>query len=149
MIATESREVEAGAAQADMMGVWAVDAWELEATLPYPVGVNRAWRHARGRTYKSREAQRWQTEASKTLQAAGLRPLPPGDWRIRLDYELFACRSGLDLDAPLKLLLDTVCMGGLGIDDRNVVEIHGRRRRVPHRAGQRLDVRIVVTHETS
>lgn len=143
MIATDSRQVEAGATQADMVGRWAVDAWELEAILPYPVGVNRVWRHGRGRTYKSAAARHWQVEATRILRAQGLRALPAEHWAIRLDYELFACRSGLDLDAPLKLLLDTVA-DGLDVDDRHVTEIHGRRQAVRHRPDQRLTVRVMV-----
>jgi hypothetical protein len=135
----------AGGTRGDMVGRWAADCWELEATLPYPAGgVNRLYRSDRGRVHKSAAARQWQQEASATLKASGLRPLPPGDWRIRLDYELFACRGGLDLDSPIKTLVDVVA-AGCRVDDRHLAELRGRLHRVKHRREQRLRVRIIVT----
>jgi hypothetical protein len=143
MIATESRQVEAGTTQADMVGHWPMDRWELEATLPYPAGgVNRLYRSDRGRVHKSAAARQWQWQALGILEAAGLRP--SGEWCIRLDYELFACRGGLDLDSPIKAVVDVVA-AGCRVDDRHLTELRGWLHRVKHRREQRLRVRVIVT----
>jgi hypothetical protein len=73
------REVEAGAAQADIVGHWSTDHRELEATLPYPAGgLNRLHRHGRGRTYKSRQARVWQTAVEAGLLPPMLAEDPSG-----------------------------------------------------------------------
>lgn len=141
MRTTEALEVEAGREQANMVGEWSTDHWELQCTLPYPVGgVNRLYRSDRGHVHKSARARQWQAEAAAILEAAGLRPLPEGDWGVRVDYDLFSIRA--DIDSCIKSLLDSI--EAAGIPDGLVTELRGRLRRVRHRCDQRLGLRIIV-----
>src|ERR1039458_3754800 len=95
----------------------------ISVDLPYPVGVNRVTRFDRGRAHKATEAREWQESAARHLLLAGMRRLEPGEYRVRIEYTLYACNGGLDLDAPLKLLMDTIELS-LGISDAYVVEIN-------------------------
>jgi len=57
---------------------------------------------------------------------------------VRLRLHVHTIR--LDLDAPLKLAIDTMLKGALGIDDRDLGELVAVRVPVRHRADERLEV---------
>lgn len=95
--------------------------------LPYPPGTNRLWRNARGRMIPSSEALAWKREAAWRAQAAGVRPLS-GPVAVelvlhpRLTAKGRASRTRLDLDAPIKPLLDAL-NGVAYADDKQVTQI--------------------------
>lgn len=96
--------------------------------LPYPPGTNRLWRNARGRMIPSSEALAWKREAAWRAQAAGVRPIT-GPVAVelvlhpRLTAKGRASRTRLDLDAPIKPLLDAL-NGVAYADDKQVTHIH-------------------------
>lgn len=113
----------------------------LSATLPHPPGINATYRVGQRRFYKSNAARDWEQAALLTLRAAGFRTLPPGVYWVGVAVDLYTI--ALDLDGPLKLLLDTL-EAALGVPDSRVGALMMHKTRVHHRADQRLDVRVVV-----
>lgn len=95
--------------------------------LPYPVGSNRLWRNAKGKTFVSPAAEAWKDGAKLIAKAAGIRPLsgPVAVELIlhpRLTVKGKASNTRLDLDAPIKPLLDA--LNGIAYqDDKQVTQI--------------------------
>ena len=95
--------------------------------LPYPIGSNRLWRNAKGRTIVSPEALAWKQESRLRAQAAGVRPLS-GPVSIemvlhpRLTAKGRASQTRLDVDAPIKPLLDAL-HGVAYANDKQVVRV--------------------------
>lgn len=95
--------------------------------LPYPVGSNRLWRNAKGRTVVSPEALAWKQEARLRAQAAGVRPISgPVAVELVLHPKMTvkgqANKTRLDLDAPIKPLLDAL-QGVAYANDKQVTQI--------------------------
>ena len=95
--------------------------------LPYPVGSNRLWRNAKGRMIVSDEAQDWKDEVRWRAQAAGVRPISgPVAVELVLHPKMTvkgqANKTRLDLDAPIKPLLDAL-QGVAYANDKQVTRI--------------------------
>ena len=96
---------------------------DLHCVLPAtPGGVNHLYRYVRAgptstRVYKTAAAVGWEQESGLLLRAAGFRPLPAGAYWIGLQLVIHTTR--LDIDAPIKLVIDAIC-GALAVDDRYV-----------------------------
>ncbi len=118
---------------------------ELTAILPAPPGVNSIWRTGRRRdgvsirVYKTPRARAWDEQAILLLRAAGWRPLPPGLYWVALCCTVFTCR--LDIDAPLKALLDVVA-SALGVDDACIGALSAVKMPATARADQRLELQV-------
>lgn len=97
--------------------------WVGTARLPIPPGINATYKTGSGRFYKGEKAKQWQSDALLLLRAAGFRT-GHADTVLKLDLELGGSR--LDLDAPLKLAIDTIAEA-LGVDDRCLVRLEIRR----------------------
>jgi crossover junction endodeoxyribonuclease RusA len=95
--------------------------------LPYPIGSNRLWRNAKGRTIVSREALAWKEETRWRVQAAGVRPIS-GAVAVelvlhpRLTVKGRASETRLDVDAPIKPTLDAL-QGVAYANDKQVVRV--------------------------
>ncbi|MCK7581077.1 MAG: RusA family crossover junction endodeoxyribonuclease [Chromatiales bacterium] len=95
--------------------------------LPYPVGSNRLWRNAKGRTIVSPEALAWKQEARLRAQVAGVRPIA-GPVAValvlhpRLTVKGRASETRLDVDAPIKPTLDAL-QGVAYANDKQVVRV--------------------------
>jgi len=111
---------------------------ELRAVLPPPPSINATYRSGRGVWYKSVRARAWEEEALLLLRAAGFQAQPLGSYWIGVELTLWTCR--LDLDAPIKLVLDTV-EEALGINDRWVGRLTVTKLLADHLADQRLELR--------
>jgi len=95
--------------------------------LPYPPGTNRIWRNVRGRMIPSPDALAWKREAAWRAQSAGVRPIMgPVAVELTLHPRLTAkgraSKTRLDLDAPIKPLLDAL-NGVAYADDKQVTQI--------------------------
>ncbi len=112
---------------------------EFTADLPHPVGINRTYRSGRHGWYKTAPARAWEDAALLALRAAGFRPLPAGEHSIHLDLVLRTRR--LDLDAPLKLVIDVVAKA-LDVDDRCVQALRVEKVVVGKREEQGLEVHV-------
>lgn len=103
----------------------------LHAVLPPRPGINATYRSGRGGLYRTVRGMTWRDIAMMTLRAAGWRVLPPDRYWVRLRLHLHSIR--LDLGAPLKLAIDTMLKGALGIDDRDLGELVGDLLPAPSR----------------
>lgn len=114
----------------------------LQATLRAAPGVNATYRTARsGHWYLSNRAQQWEQDAMLALRAAGFRTQPDGCYWIGVEMSLYTI--ALDVDAPIKLVLDTI-EGALGVDDRWTGRLTVSKVVVAHRADERLEVQVSV-----
>jgi hypothetical protein len=75
------------------------------------------------------------------LRAAGFRTQPDGCYWIGVEMSLYTI--ALDVDAPIKLVLDTI-EGALGVDDRWTGRLTVSKVVVAHRADERLEVQVSV-----
>jgi len=89
------------------------------------------------RVYKAREAVRWDQDAFLLLRAAGWKPLPEGKYWVHLRCTLFTCR--LDIDAPLKAVLDIVA-SALEVNDAYVGSLIATKVPVKVKTDQRLEL---------
>lgn len=108
--------------------------------------MNALYRYARHgnatRVYRSARAVQWRDDALLLLLAAGRRTLPAGEWWVSLTCIVHTCR--LDVDAPLKIVIDTAVIDALGIDDRSVGHLEVFKVPVRRRADERLKLRLRV-----
>lgn len=113
----------------------------LTLDLPEPPSANRYWRHARGRTYRAQEADRYVAAvraAVLQLPAHVRRALPlTGPVAVRLEWH--RSRAAGDLDNRIKQPLDALTVAGVWGDDAQIVRLEATRHESP-RAG-----RLVVT----
>ncbi len=116
---------------------------ELTATLPQPPGINATYRAGCGRygavtrVYKSASATTWDQDAILILRGQGWKPLPAGRYWLCLCCTVFTCR--LDIDAPLKALLDVVA-AVLEVNDACIGALSVTKIPVKAKADQRLEL---------
>lgn len=91
--------------------------------MPFPPSSNRYWRHNRGRTHRSKEANDYRDAVAYICNAAGVEPLD-GDIAISMHFYRPAKRG--DLDNRLKQIFDAL-QGYAYHDDKQVSEIHAVR----------------------
>lgn len=108
----------------------------MKVTLPYPPSANRYWRHGRGRTYVSEEAQEYRQAAKLRALTAGMRPL---DGPVVLHVTVFRPQKRGDLSNRIKVLEDAL-IGVAYADDDQVAEIHALR--LEDKANPRVEVRV-------
>jgi crossover junction endodeoxyribonuclease RusA len=95
----------------------------MTITLPYPPSSNRYWRHAGGRTYRSKEAVDYINLVGALCIEARVKPVAD---TVRVSVEIFRPAKRGDLDNCLKVLLDSL-RGYAFVDDAQVIEIHAMR----------------------
>lgn len=97
----------------------------ITLTLPYPVSCNRYWRHARGMTFRSKEADAYR--GAVRLAALGAEP-KSGPVEVVLWLHPRTTRNGeasktrMDIDNCIKVTLDALNGIAYG-DDRQVVRL--------------------------
>ena len=108
-------------------------------TLPEPPSANRYWRHARGRTYRSAEADAYREVVwmQAKLQVGGGVPFRAGPVRVTATW--FRSRRAGDLDNRWKVLGDAL-NGVLWTDDQQIVELHLYRKDAPRNGRIELNV---------
>jgi len=100
----------------------------IRLTLPYPPTANLYWRHARGRTYRSKEAAMFIQQAGLIARQACA---PQFTGNVSLSVCLFRPAKRGDLDNSLKVLIDAL-RGITYADDRQITEIHAYRDEDKH-----------------
>lgn len=100
---------------------------KIELTLPEPPSANRYWRHARGRTYRSAEANDYRTNVI-LLSPNGAVPFPSGPVKVTATW--YRSRRAGDLDNRWKVLGDSLNKV-LWTDDQQIVELHLFRQDAP------------------
>ena len=94
--------------------------------LPYPPSANRYWRHFRGRTVRSMEADKYRGAVSYYARVAGLTARLSGPVRVRVTLHPKLTKKGdasktrLDLDNCAKVLLDA--LQGIAFENDRQVE---------------------------
>ena len=99
----------------------------IKLTLPEPPSANRYWRHARGRTYRSAEANAYRDTILTHCWARSI-PFPSGPIRVTATW--YRSRRAGDLDNRWKVLGDAL-NGVLWTDDQQIVELHLYRKDAP------------------
>lgn len=103
------------------------DMVSIRVLLSYPPGANRLWRHYQDRMLVAPEAAGWKKEVAWRVKAAGVRPMT-GPVAVELmlhprrTAKGLASKTRLDLDAPIKPLLDAL-QGVAYANDKQVVKI--------------------------
>ena len=85
------------------------------------VGVNQTYKRGKNSFYKSTEAKNWQLGASHIIGSiSGVT-----GWEDNSDfYQLIIIhKSQHDIDAPVKLAIDTLCLK-LGFNDKRILDLH-------------------------
>lgn len=94
--------------------------------LPYPPSANRYWRHFRGRTVRSSEADKYRGAVSFYARSAGLTERLTGAVRVcatlhpKRTKKGEASKTRLDLDNCVKVLLDA--LQGIAFENDRQVE---------------------------
>jgi len=94
--------------------------------LPYPPSANRYWRHFRGRTVRSMEADKYRGAVSYYARVAGLTERLKGAVRVCATLHPKRTKNGeasktrLDLDNCVKVLLDA--LQGVAFDNDRQIE---------------------------
>jgi len=101
----------------------------LDLILPFPPSANRYWRHARGRTFLSKEAREYR---SQIVTMVHIEPVQ-GQLVVRIDYYPSDKRRW-DLDNRIKQLLDALQHAGVYHDDGQICDLHAVRHEV-HKGG--------------
>lgn len=105
-------------------------------TLDYPPSANRYWRHDRGVTHRSTQADAYIAGVVWTCKLAGLEPVTDD---VRLSVRVYRPRRAGDLDNTLKVLIDAM-RGWAYEDDGQIAEIHAVR--FEDKARPRVEVEI-------
>jgi len=128
--------------------------WEasVRLTLPLPPGVNNQYVTVGHKRVLSKEASAFKKQVMAAVENAvshdavlleeleGMRGIPLG-----IDFGFyFLSPRRRDLDGGLKIALDSLC-GALGLDDRDVVDIHLAKFLDP--LAPRLDADIAAIHD--
>jgi crossover junction endodeoxyribonuclease RusA len=91
--------------------------------LPYPPSANIYWRHNRGRTHRSQEANEYIAQVGWLCVAERIAPIR-GNVCLSVDFYRPAKRG--DLDNLLKVLIDAL-RGYAYDDDKQIIELHAGR----------------------
>lgn len=124
----------------------------MRLTLPLPPGVNNQYVTVGHKRVLSKEAAAW-----KKIVAAAIEHAVSNDPDLLAEIEAmqgtplgfdcgfyFPSPRRRDLDGGLKIALDSIC-GALGLDDRDVVDIHLAKFLDPR--APRLDAEIAAIHD--
>jgi crossover junction endodeoxyribonuclease RusA len=124
----------------------------LRLTLPLPPGVNNQYITVGHKRVLSKEAAAWKKQAVAAVENAvshdatlldeiqDMQGTPLG-----VDFAFhFSSPRRRDLDGGLKIALDSIC-GALGLDDRDVVDIHLAKFIDPR--NPRLEAEIAAIHD--
>ena len=84
-----------------------------------PPGINRTYGKGRGRVYLTHEARAWSKGAALVIGAEAGK-IGWKDYGGEYEIQITMYGSRLDVDAPVKLILDTVTRK-LGFDDSHVI----------------------------
>lgn len=84
-----------------------------------PPGINETYGYGRGRVYMTHKAQRWKRDAALIIGAEAGR-IGWEDYGGKYEIEIVTYGSRMDVDAPVKLIIDTVTRK-LGFDDSRVM----------------------------
>jgi crossover junction endodeoxyribonuclease RusA len=95
----------------------------VKITLDFPPSANRYWRHDRGVTHRSAEANAYRDNVALLCMTAGITPLN-GDIKVCLLFFRPAKRG--DLDNLFKVVLDAL-QGFAYHNDSQIAEIHAIR----------------------
>jgi crossover junction endodeoxyribonuclease RusA len=107
-------------------------------TLPVPPSGNRYWRHARGRTYRSEEANTYR-DAIAFLWPVGSHPPIRRPTPVRVSLDWYRERASGDLDNRAKCMLDS--LNGVAYeDDSQVIDL--RMRRFDDKDNPRIEVTV-------
>lgn len=90
-------------------------------------------------------AKQYKHDVGWEAKAAGIRMM---DGDVRVDIELFVGRTHIDTDNVLKMILDALT-GIAWEDDRQVAEIHIRRRRCRKREAAHMEVALSIVEEAN
>jgi crossover junction endodeoxyribonuclease RusA len=99
---------------------------KIELTLPEPPSANRYWRHARGRTYRSAEANAYRESVAVSCRMRLAFP----EGAVKVTATWFRSRRSGDLDNRWKVLGDAL-NGILWADDQQITELHLYRKDAP------------------
>ena len=103
----------------------------VELALPEPPSANFYWRHARGRTYRSKEANDYIAAVWRGAREQGVRGVPfPKGVAVAVTATWYRGRRAGDLDNRWKVLGDAL-NGVLWADDEQIVELHLYREDAP------------------
>jgi len=106
-----------------------------------PPGINRMYGKGRGRVYLTDEARKWAKDASFIIGAeAGKTGWE--DYGGEFEIEIVMYGSRLDVDAPVKLIIDTVTRK-LDFDDSRVIMQSSRTVRDTDKEGVQVVLREV------
>jgi crossover junction endodeoxyribonuclease RusA len=95
----------------------------IRITLPVPPSANNYWRHDRGRTHRTHEADQYRRTVSLLCSIEGIEPYA-GNVCLSIDVYRPAKRG--DLDNFLKVAIDSL-RGYAYVDDNQIVELHAGR----------------------
>jgi Holliday junction resolvase RusA-like endonuclease len=95
-----------------------------------PPGINKTYASTinpktnKSRIYKTKEAKEWSEKAALIIgsRAAELDFVPSGEYKLVITTH----GSKMDVDAPIKLIQDTLCEK-LGFDDRLISEVEAKK----------------------
>lgn len=115
----------------------------ISLTLPEPPSANRYWRHARGRNYRSKEADAYiaavMRVAGDIKLASGNLSIPFPTNPVKVSARWFRSRKSGDLDNRWKIAGDAL-NGLLWTDDQQIVELHLYRHESPRKGRLELIV---------
>lgn len=108
----------------------------ISATLPVPPSVNHQYRRGRGRVVLDDQVLLFRDIVALTLAPA---PRPAPETLLAIEAQVVWARG--DLDNVAKALLDALARA-LGVDDRQVVDLHLRRSGL--RLGEEPHLRVAI-----
>jgi len=91
--------------------------------LPFPPSANNYWRHNRGRTHRTHEADAYKKHVGLLCMAFDVRPL---DGLLCVSFTFYRPAKRGDLDNMLKVTIDSL-IGWAYQDDKQIVELHAKR----------------------
>lgn len=107
----------------------------IRVSLPYAPSANRYWRHCKGRTFVSAEAQAYRKQVAAICREKGIEPM---EGPLHLELNIFRPRRVGDLSNRIKVLEDAL-QGIAYEDDSQIVAI------AAYRHDDKTDPRIEVT----
>jgi len=108
-----------------------------------PPGINRTYGKGRGRVYLTHEARAWSKGAALVIGAEAGR-IGWEDYGGDYEIQITMYGSRLDVDAPIKLIIDTVTRK-LGFDDSRVIMQSSKTVRDTDKEGAQIVLRELKT----